>query len=57
MTIYAGKSLNRSYSKLGESYELPQGLEKGSDEAKSYLAGSQIFRVKQLEVFTVTLKQ
>jgi hypothetical protein len=45
-----------SYSYLGDDYELPAGMVWGSKKAYSYLAGSQKFKVKQLEVFAVTLK-
>jgi hypothetical protein len=38
-------------SNLGHAFELPVGMKKNSEEAKSYLAGSQLFKVKELEVF------
>jgi BTB/POZ domain-containing protein KCTD9 len=40
-----------SYSNLGVRYELPAGIVYGSNEAKSYLAGSYKFKLKELEVF------
>jgi hypothetical protein len=36
---------------LGNAYELPAGLVKGSNEAYSYLAASPSFKLKELEVF------
>jgi hypothetical protein len=42
-----------SYSSFGDNYELPEGLEKGTDEAKAYLGGSEHFKVKEIEVFKV----
>ena len=50
---------NRSdnWSDLGHSYELPsEEMEYKSNEARSYLAGSYKFKVKELEVFQVILK-
>jgi BTB/POZ domain-containing protein KCTD9 len=38
-------------SNLGRAYELPAGIVYGSNEAKSYLAGSYEFKLKELEVF------
>ena len=32
-----------SSSSFGDDYQLPDGLEQGSDEAKSYLAGDEYF--------------
>ena len=50
--IYDGKlHPTSSCSNLGTSYELPAGIVYGSDEAKSYLAGSYNFKLKELEVF------
>ncbi len=42
-----------SYSFLESNgiYELPQGIEEDTDEAKSYLAGSEKFKVLEMEVF------
>ena len=39
---------NRSY--LGESYSHPQ-YEFGTDEAKSFLAGSHEFQLEEIEVY------
>ncbi len=42
-----------NYSYLGNSYELPPGMAKGAEEARSYLAGAYKFKVKEIEVFRV----
>lgn len=34
-------------------YELPEGMEKSSNESKCYLAGSKSFKVLELEVYTL----
>ena len=54
--FYIGKDCNintNSWSRLGSGgrYELPQGIKPGSNEAKSYLAGSKHFKVLEMEVF------
>ncbi len=38
------------------SFELPPWMRRGSDEARAYLAGSIRFKIKEIEVFSVTLK-
>jgi len=38
-------------SNLGRTYQLPEGIKYNSELAKSFLAGSYRFKVKQLEVF------
>ena len=40
-----------SYSNLGNTYSLSNGLVSGSEEAKCYLAGSYKFEVAEYEVF------
>jgi hypothetical protein len=40
-----------SYSNIGHSYTHPDYI-KGSNEAKSFLAGSFKFKVSEIEVFT-----
>ena len=40
-----------SLSKLGHSYESPNGYAFKSDEARNYLAGSFKFTVNEIEVF------
>ena len=40
---------NHSY--LGETYELPIGINKRSEEAYNYLAGSLNFKIKEIEVY------
>jgi BTB/POZ domain-containing protein KCTD9 len=47
---------NGGWSNLGHSYELPAGIVYGSEQAKSYLAGVYQFKIKEVEVFSVTLK-
>jgi hypothetical protein len=42
-----------SFCNFGSSYEPPQGLIKGSEEAKKYLAGSYNFKTIDIEVFQV----
>ncbi len=47
----------KNKSELGHSYELPsEDILYRSSEAISYLAGSNKFKVNQLEVFKVILK-
>ncbi len=46
-----------NWSDLRCTYELPDGIEYFSEKAQLYLAGSCNFKVKQLEVYQVTLKQ
>ncbi len=42
-----------SYSSLGCDYDAPQGYAYGSEEAKSYLAGSHKFKVTEIEVYKI----
>lgn len=42
-----------SYSYFGHNYTLPDGMELGSKESSSYLAGSYNFKVSEIEVFKV----
>ena len=42
-----------SFSKFGWTFSLPQDLKYNSKEAKSYLAGSYYFKVKEIEVYQV----
>ena len=44
---------SKSYSNFGNSYTLPNGMEYASKEARSYLAGSNHFKVSEIEVFKV----
>ena len=41
----------KSLSDFGNSFELPDGIEYGSEEAKSYFAGGFNFKVQEMEVF------
>ena len=49
----------KSRSMLGSDgyYELPQGIDPYSDEAVSYLAGSNLFKVLEMEVFKFEWKK
>jgi hypothetical protein len=51
------KDVNRdnysSFSNFGNCYTLPTGMIYDSPEAKSFLAGSEEFGVKEFEVFQV----
>ena len=38
---------------LGKSFELPDGLEYNTNEAKNYLAGSDFFRVLEIETYLI----
>jgi hypothetical protein len=42
-----------SYSNLGYSYELPDGIKQNTDKARSFLAGSISFLIQEIEVFRV----
>ena len=41
----------QSNCNLGYNFSLPEGLEKGTPEGKSYLAGGPNFLVKEFEVY------
>ncbi len=43
----------RNWCKLGGTYSLPQGMDYQSEEANSYLAGSQYFKVVEMDVYKV----
>ena len=55
LAIHDDAKPNDTHSNFGNSYELPQGMIYGSDEARSYLAGSNKFQVKEFEVYSVTI--
>eukprot|EP00347_Sterkiella_histriomuscorum_P009792 403339876 len=42
---------NSSYSCLGNTYQPPEGIQSGTEEANSQLAGQQKFRVLEIEVY------
>ncbi len=48
-----------SWSRLGSGgrYELPQGIKPGTNEARSYLAGSLNFKILEMEVFKLEWKK
>ena len=43
-----------SWSNIGRTYEAPEGITHGSEEAKTYMAGQHKFLVKDIEVFLVS---
>jgi hypothetical protein len=43
----------KSGSYFGTSYQRPEELNHNTEEARKYLAGSQYFRVKDIEVFKI----
>jgi hypothetical protein len=43
-----------SWSNIGRTYEAPEGIVHGSEEAKTYMAGEHKFQVKDIEVFIVS---
>jgi hypothetical protein len=47
-------NLYQSYSKLGDTFRLPQGILPYSPESRSYLAGSEQFKVLEIEAFRVS---
>jgi hypothetical protein len=54
--IYAKQNGNKSYSSgLGKTYEKPAGCNNDA-EANKYLAGSEQFNIKEIEVFLITFK-
>ncbi len=46
-----------NYSYLSNTYDIPADIINDKEKAQLYMTGSYSFKVKQLEVFTVTLKQ
>ena len=44
-----------SYSNLGRTYTSPEGVKYNTPIAKNYLAGEYKFRVKEIEVYVVSL--
>jgi hypothetical protein len=42
-----------SFSLLGNTYELPKGIQAQSDEAYRYLGGSKEFLVEEIEVYRI----
>ena len=49
----------KSHSYLGFDglFELPEGVKVGTNEANSYLAGSEFFKVLEMEVFKLEWKK
>ena len=44
---------NTSYSNLGHTYTPPNGITYGTEDAKSYFAGSYNFMVEEVEIFSL----
>ena len=44
---------DNSSSILGFNYQLPKGIIENSEDAKSYLAGSHVFKILEIEVYLV----
>jgi hypothetical protein len=54
LSIYEAPAGKKSFSNLGNTYELPKGC--NHEKAKSYLSGSERFSIKEIEVFLITFK-
>ena len=55
ISVYDSSNQNyNSYSNLGHSYQLPNNITYGSQEAQSYLAGSYTWQTTEIEVYQVT---
>ena len=48
---------SRSFLGYAGYYELPQGIKQNSNEAYSYLAGSEKFKILEMEVFKLEWKK
>lgn len=46
---------NNNRSNLGSTYSLPDNIKYGSTEAKSYLAGSETFRIEEMEIYGIKI--
>jgi hypothetical protein len=59
MDLRLGRNCNTSskqnFAELGNSYELPDGIEKDTDEASELLLGTVEFTVDEIEVFKVEI--
>ena len=52
--ICKDSNINRnSYTNLGNSYELPEGLKYKFNETSDYLAGSYKFKVIEIETYLI----
>jgi len=51
---YCRSFLGRKKGTVSYTYSLPPGVAEGSDEAASYLAGSALFKVDEIEAYIVT---
>ena len=44
---------NNSYTELGYSYDLPEGMSYNTNEAKNYLSGAYNFQVLEMEIYSL----
>ena len=52
LLIYNNANSNqKSYSNLGNTYELPPGYQRGTQQTRKLFAGSQSFTPTEIEVF------
>ena len=52
MVIYDNCDISSSpLSNLGDGYEPPEGMIKGEERTKNYLAGKSTFKVTEIEVY------
>ena len=49
--IYVNLDFTSNHTNFGRSYQLPDGVDYQSKEAKEYLAGEEKFEIEELEVF------
>jgi hypothetical protein len=49
--IVSNPQVRQSYSKFGDTYQLPPGYVKNSEKAKNLLAGQYKFLTTEIEVF------
>lgn len=56
--FYISSNCDRTdcWSNFGATYRLPEGVVKGSQSAKAYLAGSQYFKVSHYEIYQLAVK-
>ncbi len=53
--IYPNSNQNTdSFSYLGDGYECPPNIEPNTNEANSYLAGSEHFSLSEIETYKIT---
>ncbi len=57
MAILPRNSGKMSFLNLGLTYELPEELKRDTKNANNYLAGSDFFTIKEIEVFLIKFKR